>query len=75
MCKSQFRELSLDLPYILVLTADELHNWLPLRALSEGEGLEENRPLGLSAAQTKAPPFDPQTFPQPGGICEEASQT
>jgi len=51
-----------------------LHNWLPVRALSEGKGPEENGTLGLSAAQTKAPPFDPQTFPQLGGVCEEASQ-
>ena len=75
MCKSQFRQLSLDLPYIVVLTADELHNWLPLRALSEGKGPEENRPLGLSAAKSKLPPFDPQAFPQAGGVREEASQT
>ena len=58
-----------------VLTADELPNWLPLRALREEKGQEENRPLGLSAAETKAPPFDPQTFPQADGVCKEASQT
>jgi hypothetical protein len=75
MCKSQFRQLSLDLPYIVVLTADELHNWLPLSPLREGNGREETRPLGLSTAETKAPPFDPQTFPQAGGVCNEALQT
>ena len=75
MCKSQNWNVIHRVFQNAMLTPDELHNWLPLRALSEGKGPEENRPLGLSAAQTKAPPFDPQTFPQLGGVCDEASQT
>ena len=75
MCKSQFRKLQRHLPYILVLTPDEWPNWLPLRGLKAGKAWDRNRPLGLSAVESKLPPFDPQAFPQAGGVPEEASQT
>ena len=75
MCKSQKRAIVRSSLQGIVLTRDELHNWLLFRDLNRGTREFQYRPIGLFLEALRRLFSIPQAFPQAGADPPQASQT